>query len=117
VLGKGGKERTFQIPAALWRELEDLTPNRRPESPVLPGRDGRPMDRQAIHKIVKRAARRIGRPEASSHWLRHCCASHALDRNAPVHVVQQQLGHASLKTTSLYAHAAPGESASSYLPE
>lgn len=49
------------------------------------------------------------------HWLRHTCASHSLDRGAPVHVVQQTLGHTSLATTSRYTHARPGQSAGAYL--
>jgi hypothetical protein len=37
------------------------------------------------------------------HWLRHAHASHAIDNGAPI------TGHADLKTTSVYAHARPGE--------
>ena len=37
-----------------------------------------------------------GRPRGPRlpHWLRHAHASHALDRGAAVHEVQQTLGHA-----------------------
>ena len=49
----------------------------------------------------------------STHWLRHAHASHAIDNGAPVSLVSQTLGHADLKTTSVYAHAKPGESSSS----
>ena len=52
----------------------------------------------------------------SAHWLRHAHVSHALDRGAPVHLVQATVGHASLTTTSRYAHARPGDSSSRYLP-
>ena len=51
----------------------------------------------------------------SPHWLRHACASHSLDRGAPVQVVQQTLSPASLATTSRYTHARPGQSAGTYL--
>src|SRR3712207_5206187 len=37
--------------------------------------------------------------EVSAHWLRHAHASHSLDRGAPIHLVQQTLGHASVATT------------------
>jgi site-specific recombinase XerD len=37
------------------------------------------------------------------HWLRHAHASHAIDNGAPI------TGHSDLKTTSVYAHARPGE--------
>jgi integrase/recombinase XerD len=49
------------------------------------------------------------------HWLRHAHVSHALDRGAPAHLVQQTVGHASLTTTSRYAHARPNDSSARYL--
>ncbi len=51
----------------------------------------------------------------SPHWLRHAHVSHALDRGAPAHLVQQTVGHASLATTSKYAHARPDASSSEFL--
>ena len=50
-----------------------------------------------------------------------CCrlhdvvASHAIDEGAPITLVSQTLGHADLKTTSVYAHARPNDSSSRYL--
>ncbi|WP_225934825.1 tyrosine-type recombinase/integrase [Cupriavidus sp. EM10] len=39
---------------------------------------------------------------ASTHWLRHTHASHALAAGVPVQMVQQNLGHRSLATTTRY---------------
>jgi integrase len=39
------------------------------------------------------------------HWLRHTHASHALQRGAALLHVKENLGHASLATTSVYLHA------------
>ena len=47
--------------------------------------------------------------------FRHAHASHAIDNGAPITLVSQTLGHADLKTTSVYAHAKPGESSGRYL--
>ena len=47
--------------------------------------------------------------------LRHAHASHAIDNGAPITLVSATLGHADLKTTSVYAHARPGESSGRYL--
>ena len=118
VTGKGDKRRTVIVPPALWRELSDLTPNRLPDSPVVPARNGNPLDRQAVHRAVKRGARRAGLSNnVSAHFLRHAHASHSLDRGAPVHVVQASLGHASLATTTRYLHVKKGQGSSSYLPD
>ncbi|MBU4356156.1 MAG: tyrosine-type recombinase/integrase, partial [Proteobacteria bacterium] len=51
----------------------------------------------------------------SPHWLRHAHASHALDRGAPIHLVQATLGHASVATTGKYLHARPDDSSARYL--
>src|SRR5262245_42518415 len=51
----------------------------------------------------------------SIHWLRHAHASRAIDNGAPIALVSATLGHADLKTTSVYAHARPGESSGRYL--
>ena len=39
---------------------------------------------------------------ASTHWLRHTHASHTLASGVPIQVVQQNLGHATIATTTLY---------------
>ncbi|GHD05176.1 integrase [Pseudorhodoferax aquiterrae] len=39
---------------------------------------------------------------ASTHWLRHTHASHAIARGTPVQIEKEILGHASLATTSVY---------------
>lgn len=74
-------------------------------------------DDAQVWRIVRRAAKRAGiDKEVSCHWLRHAHASHALDRGAPIHLVQATLGHSSISTTGRYLHARPTESSSSYLP-
>jgi len=70
----------------------------------------------AVLRIVRRAAQRAGMNVAvSPHWLRHAHASHALDRGAPIHLVQATLGHASIITTGRYLHARPTDSSSRFL--
>ena len=117
ILGKGAKLRKVGVSAALWRDLVALSPARQPNAPVLPSPAGGPFNRQAVHRVVKSAARRVGLGKSvSPHWLRHCHVSHALDRGAPVQVVQKTVGHASLATTSGYAHPRPGDHSGGYLP-
>ena len=40
--------------------------------------------------------------KASTHWLRHTHASHSIASGTPVEIAQQNLGHASLATTTVY---------------
>ena len=77
-----------------------------------------PITERRINYIVKATAKRAGINLAvSAHWLRHAHASHAIDEGAPITLVSQTLGHADLKTTSVYAHARPNDSSSRYLRE
>ena len=39
---------------------------------------------------------------ASRHWMRHSHASHAIASGMSIEIVQQNLGHASLATTTVY---------------
>ena len=116
ILGKGAKLRAVEVPAALWGELAALTVVPKPDMAVIPGRDGHALDRKAVHRIVKRAARRVGLDAAvSAHWMRHSHASHALDNGCKPHVLQKSLGHASLSTTTGYSHVQKGEGSASFI--
>ena len=40
--------------------------------------------------------------KAGTHWMRHSHASHAIAGGMPIEIAQQNLGHASLATTTVY---------------
>ena len=40
--------------------------------------------------------------QASTHWMRHSHASHAIASGMPIEIAQQNLGHAALATTTVY---------------
>jgi integrase/recombinase XerD len=116
VYGKGGKTRAVLIPASIWTALTHLRRDASPDAPVFLSNKRGALDPSQVHRIVKAAAARAGLPpEVSAHWLRHAHASHALDRGAPIHLVQSTLGHASVATTGRYLHARPNDSSSRYL--
>lgn len=115
--GKGGRTRAILLPPGIWRDLMELRGHARADTPVFPSRKQHGhLSEVQVWRIVRAAARRAGIADAvSPHWLRHAHASHALDRGAPPHLVQATLGHASLATTSRYAHARPSDSSARYL--
>ncbi len=116
VFGKGGKTRVILLKSSLWKDLVKLRGNDPDLLVFRSSRNGRPLSRQQIWRIVKRAALRAELSElVSTHWIRHSHASHALDNGCPPHLLQATLGHASLSTTSRYAHAKPSESSSTYI--
>jgi site-specific recombinase XerD len=118
VYGKGGKTRAVLLSAATWAELVRLRGNAPNDDPVFPSkRTGRHLNESAVWRVVRAAAQRAGiAAGVSPHWLRHAHASHALDRGAPIHLVQATLGHSSVATTGRYLHARPTDSTARYLP-
>ena len=111
VVGKGDKVRQVLIPAVIAARLFASRGDAPASAPVFesvrPDRQGR-----QLHRQVRGQARWRQIPPL---WLRHAHASHAIDNGAPITLVSATLGHADLKTTSVYAHARPGESSGRYL--
>ena len=117
VFGKGSKTRTVLIPQTVWNDLQALRGEAGESAPVFRSRKKGHLDESQVWRIVSKAAKRAGLEKAvSCHWLRHAHASHALDRGAPIHLVQATLGHTSIATTGKYLHARPTDSSANYLP-
>jgi site-specific recombinase XerD len=119
VFGKGGKTRTVLLKAKVWQQLLSIKGEAKAFDPIFRSRKGRgALDVSQVRRIVYAAAKKAGlEQKVSPHWMRHAHASHALDRSAPIHLVQATLGHASVSTTGRYLHARPSESSSFYLPD
>jgi integrase/recombinase XerD len=118
VFGKGSRTRTILLQAGIWNQLQSLRNGAENFDPVFRSSRGGALDVSQVRRIVYAAARKAGLEQnVSPHWMRHAHASHALDRGAPIHLVQTTLGHASIATTGRYLHARPTESSGFYLPK
>jgi integrase/recombinase XerD len=119
IYGKGGKTRAVLLPKSLYSEILNSRGDAGNSEPIFRSRkatNGGRLHRISVTYLVKEAAKRAGISEkTSAHWLRHCHASHALNRGAPIHLLSQTLGHASVATTSRYLHAKPNDSSGLYL--
>lgn len=119
--GKGTKQRYVPISQDMYAELCKLDGRYLGKDRyVFQSRKGKggtlPMDESQIDRIVLAAAKRAGIDgHVSAHWLRHSNATHAIKNGAPIHVVQQSLGHASILTTQRYLHIDPDNGSSQYL--
>ena len=115
IYGKGQKSRIVLIPDGLWQGLNQLPRSDKTDAVFYSYRH-KPIERTWVHKLLKKAAVKAGvNPAASSHWLRHSHATHALEGGCDLHLLQQSLGHADLGTTQKYLHARPERGSSQHL--
>jgi integrase/recombinase XerD len=114
VLGKGSKIRSVIVPAMVWIDLEKG--KKEGDGAVFKTNRGKPLDRIAAHKIIKKVAEVAGiNPKVSIHWLRHSHCTHALNKGAPIALVRDSMGHSSIAVTDIYSHSSPLDSSSNYL--
>lgn len=104
VHGKGGTSRQLALVPRLAHAL-DVQLKGRTTGFVLVTRTGKAWDRAEAWRAVRRLAKHAGVPDAdriSPHSLRHTAATLALEAGAPLHRVQDLLGHADPRTTRRY---------------
>lgn len=97
--------------------LSDL-PEYNDPFPLLPNVfNSEPLTSKAVYNLVKKTFElayqqaEIDAPEfcntfkkASTHWMRHTSATHQLDANVDIRIVQKNLRHANIKTTQIYSN-------------
>lgn len=104
--GKGKKDRYTLLSAKTLEQLRIYYKLYRPRKYLFEGRmPGEPMHVRMIGHIFNRAVKLAGIQKAVSfHSLRHSFATHLLEQGTNLRLIQQLLGHNSLRTTSVYLH-------------
>jgi integrase/recombinase XerD len=106
--GKGGKRRVVGVDAGtvalVSRWLEVRRKQRIPiGGPLFCTLRGSPMDQSYVRHLLPRLARKAGvERRVHAHGLRHAFAVDLVRSGAPLYVVRDALGHASVATTNVY---------------
>jgi len=104
--GKGRKDRYTVLSDTLLKTLEDYWRLFKPNEWIFFGKTkSKPMPVETAQKIYYTAKLEAGVKRGKGiHTLRHCFATHLLEQGTRTHVLQQMLGHKSIRTTAKYLH-------------
>lgn len=101
VIGKGNKERIVFFPENLVPFLQKCC--QMPGEFVFSTKQGRPITRQNLWKIIRTAGKAAGVPfNTNPHMLRHTFATHMFESGLDLRIIQELLGHKSISTTKIY---------------
>jgi site-specific recombinase XerD len=106
--GKGRKDRKVMLSPGLLNLLRDWWREARPEGWLFPGKPKiNPISPRQLNRAFTSAKHMAGvKKPAKLHTLRHSFATHLLEANTDIRVIQVLLGHAKLTTTARYTHVA-----------
>lgn len=114
---KGAKDRYVSIPSKVLDRLTIYMTNWKPSSWLFEGQTGGRYSERSLTAVLEQAKERSGvAPLLTLHGLRHAYATHMVEGGVPLHVVQEALGHASIKTTSIYLHTSSKDKTNLYNP-
>lgn len=119
VQGKGKKDRYTILSTKTLELLRMYYKYEKPSTFLFEaqGRKGIPLSETTLNCIVKKNAVKAGiKKQISFHTLRHCFATHLLEKGVNLRMIQQFMGHTSIKTTSGYLSLANINPASVFSP-
>lgn len=99
VRGKGDKIRTVFVDDETLEEVGRFIGNKI-AGPLFPGQQGKHLSPRTVQHIFRQYAP----PGITPHKIRHSYASELYRRSKNLRVVQENLGHSSIKTTEIYLH-------------
>lgn len=103
---KGKKDRVVNLSATLLVMLREYYRQYKPQTYLFEGQyPGTHYNVRSIQMVLQRAKAKAGVSVAGGmHGLRHCFATHLLDKGIDVVMIQKLLGHNDIKTTLRYLH-------------
>jgi site-specific recombinase XerD len=106
--GKGRKDRYAMLSPQLLELLRAWYRIARPQGWLFPGRDPvNPMTARQLRRACEASAQAAEiTKRVTPHTLRHSFATHLLEQNTDIRVIQVLLGHAKLDSTALYTRVA-----------
>ena len=118
IIGKGEKERIVtihktvlekisqylaKIPKDTTEHFTQVTKTPRNKTPIFLSKTGKKFTPRMFQEVISNARNVMGLSKSfTPHALRHSFATHILENGGDIKVIQEILGHSSLKTTQKY---------------
>lgn len=103
---KGKKDRIVMLPYSIVQSLQHYRTLYPQSNFVFEGQfSGEPYSVGSVQAVMRNALKKSGlEKKATVHTLRHSFATHLLENGTDIRYIQKLLGHASIKTTTVYTH-------------
>jgi len=107
---KGGKARFVYLGKtarkAVWRYLADREDGETPDSPLILGKAGSPLNKDSLRQVIHAIGEKAGIAHAYPHRFRHSFAIQYLRSGGDIFTLKNKLGNSSLEMVQHYARIA-----------
>lgn len=103
---KGKKDRQVGLSPVIINLLEDYYREYKSVEFILNGQNrALKYSDRSVGMVIKGLAEKAGiKKRVYTHLIRHCYATHMVEKKVDINLIQKFLGHSSVKTTNLYLH-------------
>lgn len=108
--GKGGKDRVVPMNNVLKEHLQNYKATIRPKyiqsDKFFATKKTGELSQQYINRVLHETTKKLGwKKKVTCHILRHTFASQLVSKNVNIVKISKMLGHADVRTTSIYTHS------------
>jgi integrase/recombinase XerD len=102
---KGKKDRMVPLSVKLLETLREYFKKYKPLNYLLENPAGGIYSERSVQQVLQNAKKEAGILKPGSvHMLRHSYATHLMEGGTDIRIIQELLGHNSIRTTMLYTH-------------
>ncbi len=110
IRAKGKKDRQVILSEKLLIQLRKYFKSYRPKEWLFESETGKQYGYRSLQMVFSRAKKKAGvKTSGGIHSMRHSFATHLLENGTDIRLIQELLGHNSIKTTIRYTHVSKAQ--------